>query len=189
MIGLLVVIFIGALAYLRYDVLNQNHSVGVSDLTRPAAKPTILPPNPCKDNSLSKLIIVSVSKRRTWACSGQQLELSTSVITGNENLASDLTPTGTYHILDKQTNVKLIGCDTDQPNVCWNDFVHYDMIFLYNQYGHYDFHDATWRKPNDFGNISPYSANASHGCVETPLAAMKWLYSWASVGTTINIES
>ena len=110
-------------------------------------------------------------------------------MTGNENLASDLTPTGTYRIISKQTDVKLIGCDTDQPNVCWNDFVNYDMIFLYNKYGHYDFHDATWRQPKDFGNISPYSTNASHGCVETPLNAMKELYNWAPVGTTVEIQA
>ena len=163
-------------------------SAASSNQTR-SLKAAVPAPNACASNQLPKLILVSISKRRTWACQDNKTLLSTAVITGNENLASDLTPTGNYRILVKQTNVKLIGCDTDQPNVCWNDFVHYDLIFLYNKYGHYDFHDATWRQPGDFGSISPYSANASHGCVETPLTAMTWLYSWADVGTPVQIQA
>jgi len=145
--------------------------------------------NECASNDLAKEIIVSISARRIWACQQNQVYLTTPVITGNKNLASDLTPTGTYRILKKQTNVSLIGCDTDKPTDCWNDFVHFDMIFLYNQYGHYDFHDATWRKPTDFGNIAPDSANASHGCVETPLQEMTELYNWTPLGTQIQINA
>jgi len=146
--------------------------------------------NPCATNTTAKLLLVSVSQRRVWACAANRVALSTPVITGNENVASDLTPVGSYLIIKKQTSVHLIGCDVPQhPTDCWNDFVNYDMIFLYNQYGHYDFHDATWRQPNDFGNISPYTSNASHGCVETPLTAMTWIYNWAPVGTTVTVES
>ncbi len=148
--------------------------------------PTI---SPCASNTFSQLLVVSISRRETWACDGNKQMLSTPVITGYEGLASDLTPLGTYHILLKQTKVSLVGCDTDNPTDCWNDYVNYDLIFLYNQYGHYDFHDATWRKPNDFGNISQYSTNASHGCVETPLNAMAWIYNWANVGTTVEIQA
>ena len=145
--------------------------------------------NMCANNTLSQLILVSISQRHTWVCDGSKELLNTQVITGNQNIASDLTPIGTYHILVKQSGVHLVGCDIDVPTNCWNDFVNYDLIFLYNKYGHYDFHDAAWRASNDFGNISPYSSNASHGCVETPLSAMAWLYSWASVGTTVVIQS
>ncbi|HEV2402717.1 MAG TPA: L,D-transpeptidase [Candidatus Saccharimonadales bacterium] len=160
--------------------LTQTPSMGSS-----APSPT----NVCSSNTLAQLLIVSVSMRRTWACSGSSVAMSAPVITGNENIASDLTPTGTYHIISKRADTHLIGCDTDNPTVCWNDFVNYDIIFLYNQYGHYDFHDATWRTANDFGSINPNSSNASHGCVETPLAAMAWLYHWTSVGTTVVVEA
>ena len=189
---LYLIIFIVAAGASSYALMSATNSpaktTSVSGLTRQvaASKPRS---TACSGNQLSKLILVSISKRRTYACAGSTMLLSTPVITGNENLASDLTPVGTYHILVKQRDVKLIGCDTDQPNVCWNDFVNYDMIFLYNQYGHYDLHDATWRTSSDFGNISPYSSSASHGCVETPLAAMSWLYNWTSVGTTVRIVS
>lgn len=103
-----------------------------------------------------------------------------------ENLPADLTPTGTYHITSKTTDTHLIGHDSTGS---WNDFVNYWMPFLNNQYGTYGFHDATWRPANAFGNISPYSSDASHGCVECPLDTAKWLYNWAPVGTKVTIES
>ncbi len=190
------VVIIGGLAYLSTFVVLKNPTKAVavnpshnlSQIVSSTPKPAPIY-NPCSSNQLTKLIVVSISKRHTWACQGRSAVISTPVITGNENLASDLTPTGTYHIISKQKDVKLIGCDTDQPNVCWSDFVHYDMIFLYNKYGHYDFHDATWRTPKDFGNISPNSSNASHGCVETPINAMSQLYNWANIGTPIEIQT
>jgi lipoprotein-anchoring transpeptidase ErfK/SrfK len=103
-----------------------------------------------------------------------------------ENLAADLTPTGTYHIQSKQTDLYLNGSDDTGS---WHDHVYYWMPFLNNQYGTYGFHDATWRSDGDFGNIDPYSSNASHGCVELPLATAKWIYGWAPIGTQLTIQA
>jgi lipoprotein-anchoring transpeptidase ErfK/SrfK len=63
------------------------------------------------------------------------------------------------------------------------------MPFLNNKYGTYGLHDATWRASTDFGNISPSSSLASHGCVEMPLAAAAWLFDWAAIGTTVTIQA
>jgi lipoprotein-anchoring transpeptidase ErfK/SrfK len=109
-----------------------------------------------------------------------------AVITGMENLPADLTPVGIYHIYAKYTDRHLIGSDSTGS---WDDFVYYWMPWLHNQYGNYGFHDATWRAPGDFGTIDPYSSQASHGCVELPLATAKWVYDWAVIGTTVTIES
>jgi lipoprotein-anchoring transpeptidase ErfK/SrfK len=152
---------------------------------KPAA-PAAIAQTACSGNSLSQLIIVSISQRHLWACQAGTVAYDSSVVTGMENLAADLTPTGTYHIYSKQTNVTLRGSDSTGS---WDDPVYYWMPFLHNQYGSYGFHDATWRADSDFGNISPYSNNASHGCVELPLATAKWLYDWADVGTTVTINS
>jgi lipoprotein-anchoring transpeptidase ErfK/SrfK len=103
-----------------------------------------------------------------------------------ENLPADLTPVGTYHIYAKEINLYLKGSDSTGS---WNDYVNYWMPWLDNQYGQYGFHDATWRPDSAFGNISPYSSDASHGCVELPLATAKWLYNWAQIGTTVTVES
>jgi lipoprotein-anchoring transpeptidase ErfK/SrfK len=151
-----------------------------------AAPKTVAAPGPCSSNSLDQLVLVSISQRHLWACQTSNVVYNSPVITGMEFLPADLTPTGTYHIYSKQTNVHLIGQDSTGS---WNDFVYYWMPFLENQYGVYGFHDATWRPSNAFGNVSQYSSNASHGCVECPLATSAWLYSWTNVGTTVTIES
>jgi lipoprotein-anchoring transpeptidase ErfK/SrfK len=142
--------------------------------------------NACASNTLSQLILVSISARHLYACEGSLEVFDSPVVTGISYLAADLTPVGTYHIYAKETNQVLTGCDTTG---CWKDPVSYWMPFLDNQYGSYGFHDATWRADSAFGNINPDSADASHGCVETPLATAKWLYNWDQVGTTVTIES
>ena len=144
------------------------------------------PPNMCAGNTEAHDVLVSISKRHMWACAGSAAMYDSAVVTGMENLPADLTPTGTYHIYAKQTNLYLDGSDSTGS---WHDWVNYWMPFLSNQYGVYGFHDATWRKDSDFGTIDPYSGQASHGCVELPLAAAKWLYNWAPIGTTVTIVS
>ena len=143
-------------------------------------------PNACASNSLSQLVLVSISQRHLWACNGSTVAYSSAVITGIDYLAADLTPTGTYHIYAKETNVNLVGHDSTGS---WNDHVSYWMPFLYNQYGAYGIHDATWRNPNQFGSISPSSSQGSHGCVEAPLATAAWVYNWSKIGTTVTIEN
>ncbi|HEX3568197.1 MAG TPA: L,D-transpeptidase [Candidatus Saccharimonadales bacterium] len=161
----------------------------VQPTTMPIVTPTpkpAAPTGPCASNTLNKLALVSISQRHMWACEGTSQVYDSPVVTGMESLAADLTPPGTYHISSKQTNLDLKGSDSTGS---WNDHVSYWMQFLYDQYGAYGFHDATWRSDSDFGNIDPNSSQASHGCVELPLATAAWLYNWAPVGTTVTIES
>jgi hypothetical protein len=142
--------------------------------------------NHCQGNTQDKLIKVSVEQRKLWACEAGKTVLSSAVITGLRGHAETETPLGTYHIYAKQTNTTLKGSDS---RGAWSDPVYYWMPFLDNQYGTYGFHDATWRQNSAFGHISPDSSDASHGCVELPLATSKWLYDWAPVGTTVSIET
>ncbi|HLC87591.1 MAG TPA: L,D-transpeptidase, partial [Patescibacteria group bacterium] len=46
-------------------------------------------------------------------------------------------------------------------------------------YQGYAIHGAYWH--NNFGRV------ASHGCVNVPLDAAKWLFDWASVGTRVEV--
>jgi lipoprotein-anchoring transpeptidase ErfK/SrfK len=140
----------------------------------------------CADNSLDKLILVSVSQRHLWACEGGKTVHDTPVITGMTAYEPTLTPPGTYHVYGKQTDTRLTGSDVTGE---WNRAVDYWMPFLDNQHGTYGFHDATWRPDSDFGNVSPDSNDASHGCVELPLGSMSWLYHWAPVRTTVTIKA
>lgn len=157
---------------------SKSSKSSVSSMTpQPQAKPSV-----CAGATEAQTIFVSVGQRHMWACNGTSQAYDSPVVTGIENLAADLTPRGTYHIYGKQTGLYLDGSDSTGS---WHDYVYYWMPFLSNQYGVYGFHDATWRKPTDFGAISPYSNEASHGCVELPLATAKWVYNWASVGTAV----
>ena len=163
----------------------KSSSSSKSKTTARTASKTIAV-NECAANTLPQLVLVSISQRHLWACGGTKVLFSSAVVTGIMTLPADLTPVGTYHIYAMQTNRYLTGTDSTGS---WNDYVHYWMPFLYNQYGAYGLHDATWRPANAFGNISPYSSNASHGCVELPLATAAWLYNWVHIGTTVTIES
>lgn len=188
-----VIAALGAGAYWRYRVATAStaapaplHQQTAAGTPGPAAQQPAVHARACAGNTAGQEIVVSIGQRHLWACDGTSQKYDSAVVTGMENLPADLTPTGTYHIYAKQTGLYLDGSDSTGS---WHDYVYYWMPFLSNQYGVYGFHDATWRKPGDFGAISPYSSNASHGCVELPLSTAKWMYDWAPVGTTVTIES
>lgn len=195
LLGLLIsIIVIAGLVYAG-DRIVTDHSLVKADtkvtVTTPkqsSASNVVVssPPNPCSGNSLEQLILVSTSQRHLWACDAQAELYNSPVITGMDFLAADITPTGTYHIYAKEQDVYLKGSDSTGS---WDDYVYYWMPFLDNQYGEYGLHDATWRTANQFGNISPDSNQASHGCVEMPLTTAAWIYNWAVIGTTVTIES
>lgn len=138
----------------------------------------------CDNHSKSKLVIVSISARELWACSMNKLSYKSPVITGYIKNPDNLTPVGVYYIQSKQTDQVLTGSDKLGS---WKDKVKYWMPFLYNQYGAYGLHDAQWRNPNEFGNTSPYSEKASHGCVELPLQTATFIYNWVNIGTEVDI--
>ncbi len=162
-----------------YEAYQQNSST-------PQALAVADGPKQCATNNLDKLIVVSISKRHLWACERHKVVYNSPVVTGREKLPENQTPHGTYHIYAKQTDTKLTGSDS---NGTWTDSVQYWMPYLDNQYGTYGFHDATWRPSSDFGNVDPNSDNASHGCVNLPLATAKWLFDWSQVGTTVTVKN
>lgn len=158
----------------------------VPAVTSQASDTQALGTSVCEGNELDKLIIISIDKRKMWACEKAKSAYSVFVITGLKDHLETETPHGTYKIYAKTTNTTLTGSDS---RGAWSYPVYYWMPFLDNQYGTYGFHDATWRSKSDFGKISPDSEDASHGCIELPLTASKWLYEWAPVGTTVTVES
>jgi lipoprotein-anchoring transpeptidase ErfK/SrfK len=162
---------------------DKNVPVINSDSQAAAGAPVV---NNCAGNNLDKFIKISIKQRHLWACEGSKTVQNSTVITGLQHHPETETPLGTYKIYGKLTNTTLTGSDSRGS---WSDPVYYWMPFLDNQYGTYGFHDATWRPADAFGKVSPDSQDASHGCVELPLAASKALYEWAPVGTTVTVES
>lgn len=175
-------------------LLNPASTTNISQSTTNPASNTpkviiskpIVVSNVCSDNAINQNIVVSIDQRHLWACAKNQQVFNTAVITGYTGIPSDVTPIGTYVIYAKQTDRYLSGTDDVSS---WHDYVYYWLPFLNNEYGTYGLHDATWRTSADFGNISPSSSQASHGCVELPLTAAAWLFNWATIGTTVTIQA
>lgn len=142
--------------------------------------------NACVGNTEPKAIIIVVEARHLWACERDKAVMDTPVITGLRGHAETETPLGTHKVYAKTTNTTLTGQDSRGS---WRYPVYYWMPFLDNQYGTYGFHDATWRAENLFGNVSPDSNDASHGCVELPLNAQKQLYEWTPEGTPVIVKA
>ncbi len=95
----------------------------------------------------------------------------TSVVTGA--LDGHQTPTGFYHVENKDTDCWLSGPD-------YLVFVKYWV----GVYGPYGLHDASWRE--NFGG-DYYVYGGSHGCVNTPDSAMKKIYDNIEVGDPVVI--
>lgn len=85
------------------------------------------------------------------------------------------TVTGTYHVYLKYASQTMRGLNTDgteyvTPGVPWVTYFT----------GSYAMHGAPWR--SSFGWSGP---GGSHGCVNMPVGAAQFIYSWAEIGTTV----
>lgn len=180
------IVAIGVFVYRNHqtDVTNTVATVkttskslsSAASKAKQASKPAV---NMCADNSKTKAIIVSINQQHLWSCSRTEVVYQTAVTTGAVKLG-DGTPTGTWRVYAKQPNRYLYGSDSRGS---WNDYVNYWMPYD----GDFGFHDATWQTLT-FGSAE-YTSKGSHGCVRLPLTAMKWLYNWAPIGTTVTIEA
>lgn len=184
-LAVVALIVAGLIGIMAYGVGYQNHAQADKSPTSTALVADTEPVNNCATNKLNQQILIDINRRHLWACQETKQVYDAAVITGRENVAENKTPRGNFRIYAKATDTTLSGSDSSGS---WSDPVHYWMPFLDNQYGTYGLHDATWRSNKEFGNVTPDSKDASHGCVEMPLAAMKWLYDWAPIGATVTVQ-
>ncbi len=85
------------------------------------------------------------------------------------------TVTGTYHVYLKYESQTMRGLNSDgtkyeTPDVPWVTYFT----------GSYALHGAPWR--SSFGWSGP---GGSHGCVNMPVSAAKFIYDWSEMGTTV----
>jgi lipoprotein-anchoring transpeptidase ErfK/SrfK len=112
-------------------------------------------------------IEVNLSDQTLTAWQGDQAVLYTSVSTGTSAYP---TVTGRYSIGTKYTAQRMTGPGYDLPGVPWV------MYF----FGGYAIHGAYWH--NNFGTPM------SHGCVNMETSDAQWVFSWAGVGTVVNVH-
>jgi lipoprotein-anchoring transpeptidase ErfK/SrfK len=137
-----------------------------------------------------KIIIVSLAGQYLQAVQDGKIVLWTYVITGRAELS---TPPGNYQIFLKDSPLTFYPVSTDpkSPFFGYPSKVQYGMEFLTN--GFY-IHDAWWHSiygPGlSFWHYDPgrlEMQECSHGCVNTPLHAMVFLFQWADMGTPVEV--
>ena len=105
-----------------------------------------------------------------WCYKNGTLVVDTDVVTGNISRGYN-TPAIVSQIQYKTRNAVLKGDNYRTPVNYWMPF-----------YGNYGLHDAYWRA--EFGG-EVYLTNGSHGCVNTPPAAMAQVYANMETGTPV----
>ncbi len=142
--------------------------------------------NPCGHSGIAgKSIYISLSLQEMVFYNSGCAVNATPVTTGRPQLR---TPTGTFHIFDKQSPYVFIS-PWPPGSPFWYPTSPVNYVMEFAQGGYY-IHDAPWESSNQFG---PGSENllysASHGCVHTPESFMAWAYSWTPMGTPVVIGS
>ncbi|MBO6039759.1 MAG: L,D-transpeptidase [Oscillospiraceae bacterium] len=112
-------------------------------------------------------IEISLDNQYMWCYKNGQVLVETPIVTGNLARRDD-TRRGCFRIYGKVRDTVLRG-----PT--WNDHVEYWMPFD----GGIGLHDSSWR--DEYGE-DIYMDDGSHGCINTPLEAMKTIYENYSKG-------
>ena len=115
-------------------------------------------------------IEVDMGAQHMWAYKDGALVIDTDVVTGNISRNYG-TPAIVAAIQYKDRDAVLRGDNYATPVKYWMPF-----------YGNYGIHDAGWR--SEFGGTI-YLTNGSHGCVNTPPAAMKVIFETMESGTPV----
>ena len=118
----------------------------------------------------STYIEVDMTEQKMYYYVDGVLTIDTPIVTGNTSRRMG-TPSGVNFVYAKQKNRVLRGRDYASPVDFWMPVK-----------GNIGIHDASWR--GTFGGTI-YQTNGSHGCINTPRAAMEQLFDMAEVGTPV----
>ncbi len=154
-----------------------------------SSKHTSYTPPPFQPAGAGQVVLVSLSKQQLWAFQNGQLVMTSLVTTGMPQLP---TPTGTFHIMMKETNVWFYSpWPYGSPYYYSPEHINYAMLF---RAGGFYIHDAPWRETFGPGTNVPHIepdgqwATGSHGCVNMPTSTAAQLYSWIGIGATVIIQ-
>ncbi len=111
-----------------------------------------------------------------WMCDRHRVAYTTAITSGMVGQYTE-TPTGTFAIQGRNRDTTLT------LNTGATYAVKYWIPFQAPLFG---FHDSSWQ---DFPyGSAKYRTAGSHGCVHMPLTAIRFLYKWGVVGTTVRIK-
>jgi lipoprotein-anchoring transpeptidase ErfK/SrfK len=133
-----------------------------------------------------KRITISIHRQRLRAWEGNHVVLSTPVTTGDSALP---TPTGRFTIFAKYSPFTFISpWPPGSPYWYPPSPVSWAMEFIQ---GGYYIHDAPWRTVYGPGsnryNEPGTNYGGTHGCVNVPYNAERFLYYWAPIGTPVHV--
>lgn len=133
-------------------------------------EPVYLYSGVCRDtNDIGgNYVEVSIADQYMWVYKDGQCIVSTPVVTGNASRGWDTPAGGVWAVDARISPYTLTGQDYNTDVTYWLPFN-----------GNVGIHDADWR--SSFGG-SIYKTNGSHGCVNTPPAAMKTVYENVQIG-------
>lgn len=137
------------------------------------------PPAPTYSNVFS-LIDVSLKQQMMYVYEDGDLILSTPITSGRRDYE---TVRGTFRIYTKERNKVMKSPFPEEEYELWVDY----WLGFYGAYGIHDACNSTdcWR--TRFG-VASYVYNGSHGCLNTPYNAVKFIYNWARIGTTVHVK-
>jgi lipoprotein-anchoring transpeptidase ErfK/SrfK len=133
-----------------------------------------------------KHIVVSLSQQKLFAYSGSKVVLTSLVTTGNPSLP---TPKGHFTIFAKYHPYQFISpWPVGSPYWYAPAWSSYALAFIK---GGYFIHDAPWRSvfgPGSNGAGQPgTNYGGTHGCVNVPVSTAQFLYTWAPIGTPVDV--
>lgn len=118
-------------------------------------------------------IIVSLKNQRLWGVQKEKIVVDTPIISGKPGSP---TVTGNFKIeWGKTRNTYLIGANYRSHVSYWIPFTSDNM---------YGIHDSSWQWNGYGGNLYKLGFG-SHGCVNTPISAMRTLYDAFPKGTQV----
>lgn len=120
-------------------------------------------------------IEISISEQMMWCYKDYELVVETPIVTGNISKEYG-TPYGSVWAIDAKKKDAVLGTMETQG---YSSRVKYWMPFN----GNVGIHDADGWRSQYGGNI--YLTSGSHGCVNTPEAAVKQIYDTVSIGTAV----
>ncbi|GCE23933.1 L,D-transpeptidase [Dictyobacter kobayashii] len=126
-----------------------------------------------------------------WAtfCNNGTRDNSYAITSGQPDLP---TPAGVYHVFTKLSPTTFYSpWPVGSPYYYEPTHINYALEF---KEGGFFLHDAWWRSTFGPGTNVPHTdpqfgeMTGTHGCVVMTTDQAAWLYSWAPIGTTVNIH-